>query len=181
MSQPDPPHLPTKLTGWEPAARVRGGLRGSSTIDRTLRSDILSLMTTTSASPITALGRAVLLVDDADAAAAFYHRALGFCVLHDQTTDGFRRLHIGVPGQDGVGLWLIPIVGEDDRALVGRQSGGYPMLVLYSEDLRAVQDRLRNLQVRTWDERDDLEGRSLHMADLYGNVIVIAQLRDPQS
>jgi hypothetical protein len=55
------------------------------------------------------------------------------------------------------------------------------MLVLYSEDLRAVQDRLRNLQVRTWDERDDLGGRSLHMADLYGNVIVIAQLRDPQS
>jgi hypothetical protein len=63
---------------------------------------------------------------------------------------------------------------------VGRQSGGYPLLVLYSEDLQAVHDRLRGLHVRTWDERDDPESSSLHMADLYGNVIVIAQLREPQ-
>lgn len=137
-------------------------------------------MTTTVASPITALGRAVLLVGDADAAVAFYHRTLGFRVLHDQTTDGYRRVHIGVPGQDGVGLWLIPVVGEDDRALIGRQSGGYPLLVLYTDDLHVVHDRLRTLHVRTWDERDDSGSSSLHMADLYGNVIVIAQLHDPQ-
>jgi hypothetical protein len=73
--------------------------------------------------------------------------------------------------------WLIRVVGEDDRTLVGRQSGGYPLLVLYSEDLQAVQDRLRMLDVRTWDERDDPGSRSLHMADLYG---IFAQLRDPQ-
>lgn len=95
-------------------------------VDRALRSDTSSRMSTLSISPIKALGRAVLLVDDADAAVAFYDRALGFRVLHDQTTDGNRRVHIGVPGQDGVGIWLIPVASEDDRALVGRQSGGYP-------------------------------------------------------
>lgn len=139
----------------------------------------MSLMTATSGTPIKALGRVVVLVDDVDEAAAFYDSALGFAVLHDQTTDGYRRVHIGVPGQDGVGLWLLPIVGEEDRSLLGRQAGGYPLIVLYTEDLQAVQDRLRSLHVRTWNERDDLESRSLHLADLYGNVIIVAQLRAP--
>jgi catechol 2,3-dioxygenase-like lactoylglutathione lyase family enzyme len=147
---------------------------------RSRRSNTLSRMSTLSISPIKGLGRAVLLADDADAAVAFYHRALGFRVLHDQTTDGYRRVHIGVPGQDGVGVWLIPVSGEDDRAVVGRQSGRCPLLVLYAKDLQAVDDRLRGLHVRTWDERDDPESSSLHMADLHGNVIVIAQLREPQ-
>ncbi|WP_424535624.1 VOC family protein [Sphaerisporangium viridialbum] len=40
--------------------------------------------------PFASLGRTVLLVDDADAALAFYREALGFAVLHDQETDGFR-------------------------------------------------------------------------------------------
>lgn len=130
---------------------------------------------------IKALSRAVLLVDDADEAVAFYHQALGFHVLHDQTANGYRRVHIGVPGQDGIGLWLIPVMGESDRTLVGRQSGSYPLLVLYTDDLPAVLDRLGNLSVRTWDRRNDPDSSSVHMADLYGNVIVIAQLGAPRS
>lgn len=128
--------------------------------------------------PITALGRTVLLVDDADAAVAFYCDVLGFHVLLDRTADGYRVLHLGLPDQDGVGFWLMPVLSEQDRALVGRQCGGYPLLVLYTDDLDAVRARLHSRQVRTWDERDDPDSRSLHLADLYGNVIIIAELHD---
>ncbi len=132
----------------------------------------------TAESAISALGRVVVLVSDVDAAIDFYQSALGFRVLHDHLADGLRSVHIGVPGQDAVGLWLMPVTSEGDRALVGKQAGGYPLLVLYTDDLPAVQGRLHRLQVRTWDERRDAESCSLHLADLHGNVIVVVQLRN---
>ncbi|MEU6264641.1 VOC family protein [Saccharopolyspora shandongensis] len=122
------------------------------------------------------LGRVVVLVDDPDAALAFYRDILGFCVLHDQTTDGHRYLHIGVPGQDAIGIWLMTATSDQERNLVGRQCGGQPLLVLYTADLDAVREHLRGHGVRVWAEREDADSRSLHLADLYGNVIIVAQL-----
>ncbi|PRX51349.1 lactoylglutathione lyase [Prauserella shujinwangii] len=127
-------------------------------------------------SPLSGIGRVVLLVEDQDAALAFYRDVLGFTVLHDSTEDGYRYLHLGVPGQDGAGLWLMPAGGEDELRLVGRQAGGQPFLVLYTDDLGSVAARLREHGVRVWAERDDPGSRSLHCADLYGNVLVVAQL-----
>ncbi|WP_256862690.1 VOC family protein [Microbispora sp. GKU 823] len=51
-----------------------------------------------------------------------------------------------------------------------------PLLVLYTADLAVVAKRLRDHGVRVWDEREDPDSRSLHFADLYGNVVVVAQL-----
>jgi catechol 2,3-dioxygenase-like lactoylglutathione lyase family enzyme len=125
------------------------------------------------------LGRVVVLVDDPDAALAFYRDVLGFRVLHDRTADGYRYLHVGVPGQEGAGLWLMPAVSDQERELVGRQCGSQPLLVLYTDDMDEVGVRLREHGVRVWAEREDADSRSLHFADLYGNVIVVAQLRGP--
>ncbi|WP_433499845.1 VOC family protein [Sphaerimonospora sp. CA-214678] len=122
------------------------------------------------------VGRLVVLVADPDAALAFYRDVLGFTVLHDRTAGGYRYLHIGVPGQDGTGLWLMPATSDRERDLIGRQCGGQPLLVLYTADLDRVGVRLREHGVRVWNERDDADSRSLHFADLYGNVIVVAQL-----
>ncbi|MBM0238003.1 VOC family protein [Micromonospora sp. ATA32] len=124
-----------------------------------------------------ALGRVVVLVHDPDAALDFYRNVLGFHVLHDQTADGYRYLHIGMPGQDGVGLWLMTPTTDRERDLVGQQAGGQPLLVLYTEDLDPVSKHLRERGVRVWAEAEDASSRSLHLADLYGNVIVVAELR----
>ncbi|MEV0928853.1 VOC family protein [Streptomyces spongiicola] len=123
------------------------------------------------------LGRLVVLVEDPDAALAFYRDVLGFRVLHDRTADGFRYVHVGVPGQDAVGLWLMTAGSGRERELIGRQCGGQPLLVLYTTDLDAVRAHLHGHGVRVWNEREDTDSRSLHLADLYGNVIVVAQLR----
>ncbi|WP_199431676.1 VOC family protein [Qaidamihabitans albus] len=126
--------------------------------------------------PFSGIGRIVLLVENLDEALAFYRDVLGFTVLYDDTVDGYRYLHIGVPGQDGVGLWLMPAGSERERVLVGRQSGDQPLLVLYTADLDAAGARLREHGVRVWAESEEPGSRSLHCADLYGNVLVVAQL-----
>ncbi|SFJ83146.1 VOC family protein [Streptomyces pini] len=128
-----------------------------------------------SQSPFSALGRLTVLVEDPDDALAFYRDVLGMRVLYDRTAGGYRYLHLGVPGQEGTGLWLMPATGEEERRLIGRQTGGQPLLVLHTDDLGAVAARLREHGVRMWDLREGADGGSLHFADLYGNVIVAAR------
>ncbi|MEU4272846.1 VOC family protein [Streptomyces sp. NPDC026092] len=118
----------------------------------------------------------VVLVEDPEAALAFYRDVLGFAVLHDETTDGYRYLHIGLPGQAPTGLWLMPATTDQERDLIGRQCGGQPLLVLYTADAQQTAEHLRAHGVRVWDERKEVDSRSLHFEDLYGNVIVAAQL-----
>ncbi|MUL41654.1 hypothetical protein FZ103_10800 [Streptomonospora sp. PA3] len=135
-------------------------------------------MTANSTAPVfTGIGRMVVLVDDPDAALAFYRDVLGFDVLFDQAAGGYRYLHVGAPGQPTAGLWLMPATGDTERALVGRQSGDQPLLVLYTDDLDRVRARLAANGVRVWAEREDADHRSLHFADLYGNVLIAAELR----
>jgi predicted enzyme related to lactoylglutathione lyase len=122
-----------------------------------------------------AIGRVVVLVHDQDAALRFYREALGFETLHDSDAGGFRYLHVG-PAGGGAGVWLMPPSGEEERALVGRQAGGQPLLVLYTDDLDAAAARLREHGVEVWAERADATGRSLHFRDVAGNVMVAAQL-----
>ena len=105
-----------------------------------------------------AIGRVVIGVSDQDEALAFYRDVLGFEVLHDSDEEGFRYLHMGVPGQAHTGAWLMPGTAEHDR----------PLLVLYADDLAAVRKVLRRHRVATWAETDT----SLHFRDCCGNVLV---------
>lgn len=114
------------------------------------------------------VGRAVLPVADAERALGFYRDALGFEVLHDSEAGGFRYLHVGVPGQEGVGLWLFP--GERPGA------DGRPALVLYTDDLERVRARLLEHGAEVWNERADADSSSLHFRDSEGNVVIAAQL-----
>lgn len=123
----------------------------------------------------TTLARAVVLVHDQDEAARFYRDVLGFEVAHDSTTDGYRYLHLTVPGTE-TGVWLMPAASAAERALVGRQAGDQPLLVLYTDDLDDVATRLHTHEVEVWDQRDDPGSRSLHLRDALGNALVAVQL-----
>ncbi|HUF28675.1 MAG TPA: VOC family protein [Gemmatimonadaceae bacterium] len=126
------------------------------------------------------LGRTTLLVHDYEEALAFYRDVLGFTVLHDSTaSSGQRFLHIGLPDQRGsppVGLWLLEPAG-DDAELVGRQAGGQPLLVIYTDDCHGD---VATLQRRGVGFRGPpvAEGGALfaHFSDLYGNVVVLVEL-----
>jgi len=131
---------------------------------------------------ITSLGRTTLLVRDYEEAAAFYCGVLGFATLHDSTApDGQRFLHIAVPAQGGtppVGLWLLRAASAD-AALIGRQAGGQPFLILYTDDCRRTTATLeaRGVRFRTPPVAD---GGAVfaHFADLYGNELLLVQLAE---
>jgi predicted enzyme related to lactoylglutathione lyase len=123
-----------------------------------------------------ALARVVVLVHDQDRALAFYREALGFSTLHDQDAGGLRHLHAG-PAQGDAGVWLLPALSDEDRALVGRQAGAHPLLVIHVGDLDAARQRLARCGVEIFNERDDPDSRSLQFRDVSGNVLVAAQLR----
>jgi predicted enzyme related to lactoylglutathione lyase len=123
-----------------------------------------------------AIARVVVLVEDQDHALAFYRDALGFVTLHDEEAGGLRYLHAG-PAGGGAGVWLLPVLSAEDRALVGRQAGAHPLLVVDVDDLDAARQRLVRCGVAIFNERDDPDSRSLQFRDASGNVLVAAQLR----
>jgi catechol 2,3-dioxygenase-like lactoylglutathione lyase family enzyme len=126
------------------------------------------------------LGRTTLLVRDYDKALTFYRDRLGFRVLHDKPTPGGGRyLHIGLGAhhdEPPVGLWLHEAKGEDE-VLVGRQAGGHPFLVLYTDDCDATIRELERAKVEIRKPPVTSDGATFaHIADLYGNEIVIVEL-----
>ena len=98
-----------------------------------------------------AIGRVVVGVSDQDEALAFYRDVLGFEVLHDSDDEGLRYLHIGLPGQPDMGLWLMPGAAEHDR----------PLLVLYADDLAEIVGGVRA-------PRGEDVGADRHLAALPG-------------
>ena len=129
---------------------------------------------------VRSLGRTTLLVRDYDKALVFYRDKLGFHVLHDsRTPDGRRLLHIGLAthnGEPAVGLWLLEAKGDDEN-LVGRQAGGHPFLVLYTDDCDATIREFERAKVEIRKQPVTSDGATFaHIADLYGNDIVIVEL-----
>lgn len=97
------------------------------------------------------LANAQFWVHDQDEALAFYTKSLGWEVRADVTMEdwSFRWLCVGPPGQDDVGLVLMPIPGPpmlapDDSAsladLVAKGAGG--TLFLETDDCQAAYDEL---------------------------------------
>jgi predicted enzyme related to lactoylglutathione lyase len=141
----------------------------------------------TSAPPLT-LARLVILVRDYDAALAFYQAAFGARVLFDgPSPSGDRYLHIGFGPDDadpaarsagtvGAGIWFLRARGTDD-SLVGRQSGGQPLAVFYTADVRAATARVEaagGTVVRPAVTASDASFS--HVTDLYGNELVLVEL-----
>lgn len=129
---------------------------------------------------MTPTGRFALIVDDHDEALRFYQDTLGFETLVDfKSDDGFRLIHLGLPNQHGVGLWLLEAQTEAESALVGRQAEGQPLLVFYTDDFRRDYDRLSQQGVEfVGQPQHDPDAIHVHFNDPYGNRNALVQLLD---
>lgn len=150
----------------------------------------MTLATAVSAArPPLTLGRIVILVRDYDAALAFYQAAFGARVLFDvPSPSGDRYLHLGFDaeatvappnrsgGALGAGIWLLRATGAEE-AHVGRQTGGQPLAVFYTPDVRAAVARVQAAGGRVVRPVAVADGaRFAHVTDLYGNEFVLVEL-----
>jgi predicted enzyme related to lactoylglutathione lyase len=132
-----------------------------------------------------ALGRLVVLVRDYDTALEFYRAAFGARVLFDAPLpSGDRYLHLGFDGETdysvptgapAVGVWLLRAGGESETR-VGRQTGGEPLAVFYTPDVRGAAARAEAAGAELVRPVVTADGASFaHVADLYGNVFVLVE------
>ena len=128
---------------------------------------------------LTALARFTLLVEDYDEALLFYVDKLGFEVLIDtRLAEDIRFVHVGIPGQEGIGIWFIRATTDAQRARVGRQTDGEPCFVLYTDDCRQAYQELRSRGVQFLREPEEHPGEIVaHFRDLYGNIVVLVELQ----
>lgn len=90
------------------------------------------------------LGRLSVLVEDYDDAIEFYTERLGFELLFDGHLDDETRLvHLELPTQEGVGVWLFEARSDEMRERVGNQTAGAPLWVFYTDDSRGVYEELQ--------------------------------------
>src|SRR4051794_4318724 len=115
-----------------------------------------------------------LVVDDYDAAIAFFVGALGFELVEDSaalTNDGRAKRWVVVrpPGAQ-TGLLLARADGEHQRAAVGHQFAGRVGLFLRVDDFDAAYERMRAAGVEFVGEpRREPYGRVAVFVDIAGN------------
>ncbi len=140
------------------------------------------------AHPPVAFGRLTLLVRGHDEALAFYAAAFGALPIFDESTpDGQRYVHVALPGSlldedaEGVfpppvGFWFL-LADQSEESLVGRQTGRQPLAVLYTTDCTGAVERVAAAggEVRR-PPRTENGATFAHVADLYGNELVLVQL-----
>jgi len=122
-------------------------------------------------------GRMILLVSDYEKALKFYEENLDAKILSDSVSKtGKRYLHIGFEAGNS-GIWFLKAETPEQQAQVGRQTGGTPSMVFYTNDLEELYQRLMRNKVKISKQPVSEDQFSfLHFLDLYGNEIVLVEL-----
>jgi predicted enzyme related to lactoylglutathione lyase len=134
------------------------------------------------------IANAQFWVHDQDEALRFYTKSLGWEVRADVTMEawGFRWLSVGPPGQNDVGLVLMPVPGSpmlDERSsaalaeLVAKGAGG--TLFLETDDCQAAYEELSARGVRFNDPPTNQPyGIDTSFRDPSGNNIRLTQVQE---
>jgi catechol 2,3-dioxygenase-like lactoylglutathione lyase family enzyme len=115
-----------------------------------------------------------IVVDDYDAAIAFFAGTLGFELVEDspaRTNDGRPKRWVVVrPPNAQTGILLAEADGEDQAGVVGKQTAGRVAFFLRVDDFDGIHDRLRRDGVRfVSPPRDEEYGRVAVFLDIAGN------------
>ncbi|MDT4824502.1 VOC family protein [Achromobacter agilis] len=124
------------------------------------------------------LGRLVLLVNDYDTAIAFYRDKLEMEVYADLPVGQQRYVHLRLPEQPSMGVWLLQALTQAQRDRVGDQTGGQPVGVFYTDDVVRDHARFAARGVRfTKEPVHEASAVYAHFIDLYGNEFVLVQMK----
>ena len=128
--------------------------------------------------PVT-LSSTFILVHDPDAALGFYRDALGLEVRMDVSSEGFRWVTVGAPGQDVNIVLSQPHGGrsqaEGDELLSLVTRGSLQAAIFHSDDLEATFEKVRASGVEILEEPTNQPWgvRDCAVRDPSGNVVRI--------
>ena len=126
----------------------------------------------------TSLGRIIILVQDYDKAFEFYQRVF-FChkIFDSQSPTGQRFLHIAFSDDDDIGIWFLKAEGSEQEDLIGKQTGGQPTLVIYTQKIEKLFEHVQRNGVTLVGSLVASEAsKFFHCLDLYGNRITVVEL-----
>ncbi len=113
-----------------------------------------------------------LVVRDYDEAIRFYVDKLNFTLLEDTPISETKRwVRVAPPGSAGCGLLLARAANEEQRRLVGNQTGGRVFLFLHTDNFERDYENLVKQNIRIVREPSvEPYGQVAVFADLYGNL-----------
>lgn len=117
-----------------------------------------------------------LLVHSQDDACRFYVDKLGFVVSEDSRLGDYRWLLVRPPDTHDVAINLDLAQTEEQKALVGRQGGGQPILALSTDDCQRDYAAMKAAGVSFDGEPKAMPyGTGVLLQDLYGNKLYLNQ------
>ncbi len=127
---------------------------------------------------ITPIGYTTLLVHNHDEACAFYTEKLGFVVTEShKAEDGTYYWLTIAPTKDSSPVLTLTLPQtEEDKALIGKQCGSTPLLVLRSNDcFKTAAELIAKGVTFVKQPVSEFWGIDSVIKDLYGNLIEICQ------
>lgn len=127
---------------------------------------------------LTKLSHVTLFVKNQDDALDFYTNKLGLKLHTDAIFgDDLRWLTVMPTAQADMELALVRAESDEEKALVGNQSGQKPFLSFACDDCEAVHQTLKNNGVKIVSAPEKQPwGTAMCVEDLYGNQLYIVQL-----
>ena len=117
------------------------------------------------------LGKIALVVADYDEALDYYVGTLGFDQLEDTDMGGGKRWVVVAPSGGGCALLLAKAKNDEQRAAIGKQTGGRVFLFLETQEFDRDYERYDELGVDFIEEpRREAYGKVVVFRDLYGNL-----------
>ena len=128
-------------------------------------------------------GRMILLIEDYEKARIMIFTKTVILVLkrymmspHDA---GQRFLHMGSDSTDKFGIWFLKAESKEQKERIGNQTAGQPTLVIYTTSLDLLNKKLNENQVKIKVPPVlTPEYKFLHCLDLYGNEIVVVEIKE---
>jgi catechol 2,3-dioxygenase-like lactoylglutathione lyase family enzyme len=128
------------------------------------------------------IAHVAVVVEDYDAAIAFYTQKLGFTLLEDTPLgEGKRWVRVAPPGATECSLLLARATDDRQRASIGNQGGGRVFLFLFTDDFRRDYHRMVEKGVRfVGPPREEAYGTVAVFEDLYGNLWDLLEPKTPR-
>ncbi|MBK6398394.1 MAG: VOC family protein [Bacteroidetes bacterium] len=124
------------------------------------------------------ISQLAIVVNDYDEAIKFYTEKLGFILYEDKVMSETKRWVVVGPKDSDCKLLLAKAANEEQRSLIGNQTGGRVFLFLYTTDFWTDYNLMKSKNVEFVREAVEEEwGTVAVFKDLYGNLWDFIQYR----